>query len=71
MYPRKMRVQAARSAFVGGLAFFLCFLLGVWVVSPAEITGPLAVSSNPNYFKDASGATIILVGSQTWNTFQD
>jgi hypothetical protein len=36
-----------------------------------KITGPLVVSSNPRYFKDADGATLILNGSQTWNTLQD
>ena len=36
-----------------------------------QITGPLAVSNNPNYFKDAKGNVLILNGSQTWNTFQD
>ena len=35
------------------------------------IKGPLVVSANPNYFKDANGTVIILNGSQTWNTFQD
>jgi hypothetical protein len=38
---------------------------------PARITGPLAVSANPNYFKTANGNVLILNGSQTWNTFQD
>lgn len=38
---------------------------------PARITGPLAASDNPNYFKDASGSVLILNGSQTWNTLQD
>jgi hypothetical protein len=37
----------------------------------APIADPLVVSSNPNYFKDASGTVLILNGSQTWNTFQD
>jgi hypothetical protein len=37
----------------------------------SPITGPLVVSENPNYFKDASGKVLILNGSQTWNTFQD
>src|SRR5437867_12867336 len=37
----------------------------------AQIAGPLVASSNPNYFKDANGAVLILNGSQTWNTFQD
>ncbi|HLM97747.1 MAG TPA: putative collagen-binding domain-containing protein [Bryobacteraceae bacterium] len=53
------------------MALVLCLLLGVRVTSPAEIVGPLTVSGNPNYFKDASGAILILNGSQTWNTFQD
>ncbi len=39
--------------------------------STARIAGPLVVSANPNYFKDASGTVLILNGSQTWNTFQD
>jgi hypothetical protein len=52
-------------------ALVLCLLFGVRVTSPAEIAGPLTVSSNPNYFKDANGVTLILNGSQTWNTFQD
>ena len=39
--------------------------------STAQITGPLVVSANPNYFKDANGNVLILNGSQTWNTFQD
>jgi hypothetical protein len=37
----------------------------------ARISGPLKVSANPNYFMDASGAPLILNGSQTWNTVQD
>jgi Putative collagen-binding domain of a collagenase len=37
----------------------------------ARISGPLKVSANPDYFKDASGAPLILNGSQTWNTVQD
>ena len=37
----------------------------------AQITNPLTVSSNTNYFKDANGTVLILNGSQTWNTFQD
>src|SRR5271165_4415881 len=35
------------------------------------IAAPLVVSSNPHYFKDASGAALMLAGSQTWNTLQD
>lgn len=37
----------------------------------SPIRGELSASSNPHYFKDASGAALILTGSQTWNTFQD
>src|SRR6266542_604611 len=36
-----------------------------------QIAGPLVVSGNPNYFKDANGVPLILNGSQTWNTLQD
>jgi hypothetical protein len=36
-----------------------------------QIAGPLVVSGNPNYFKDANGSVLILNGSQTWNTLQD
>jgi hypothetical protein len=38
---------------------------------PPPIVGPLTVSGNPHYFKDANGTTLILSGSQTWNTLQD
>jgi hypothetical protein len=37
----------------------------------SRITGPLVVSDNPNYFRDANGAVLVLNGSQTWNTLQD
>jgi hypothetical protein len=37
----------------------------------ARIAGPLVVSNNPHYFKDANGTVLILAGSQTWNTLQD
>jgi Family of unknown function (DUF6298)/Putative collagen-binding domain of a collagenase len=40
-------------------------------LATAQITKPLAVSSNTNYFRDANGTVLILNGSQTWNTFQD
>jgi Putative collagen-binding domain of a collagenase len=63
--------RGRKTCFLGSPALFLCFLLGVWGISASEITGPLTASSNPNYFKDANGATVILTGSQTWNTFQD
>ena len=36
-----------------------------------QIAGPLTASANPNYFKDSTGASIILTGSHTWNTLQD
>ncbi|MBZ5594262.1 MAG: DUF6298 domain-containing protein [Acidobacteriia bacterium] len=52
-------------------AFLLWLLLSARVPAPAQIAGPLTVSSNPNYFKDANGNVLILNGSQTWNTFQD
>ena len=35
---------------------------------PAQVAGPITASRNPNYFKDANGAILILNGSQTWNT---
>ncbi len=41
------------------------------IASAAQVSGPLVASSNPNYFKDANGAVLLLNGSQTWNTFQD
>ena len=52
-------------------------LHGIWLLVAAQIafaaqvSGPLVASANPNYFKDANGAVLILNGSQTWNTFQD
>jgi len=36
-----------------------------------QISGPLSVSRNHNYFMDAGGSVLILNGSQTWNTLQD
>lgn len=41
------------------------------IASASPIAAPLVASGNPNYFKDANGAALILNGSQTWNTFQD
>jgi hypothetical protein len=49
----------------------LCVLFIAQIASAAQVSGPLVVSGNPNYFKDANGAVLILNGSQTWNTFQD
>ena len=49
----------------------LCLLFSAHLASAAQIDGPLVASGNPNYFKDAHGAVLILNGSQTWNTFQD
>jgi hypothetical protein len=46
-------------------------LFSAQATSHGEIAGPLTAASNPNYFKDAHGAVLILNGSQTWNTFQD
>jgi hypothetical protein len=65
--------------FVRVIAFLAALLFsgfGVNAQSASEsshspITGELTVSSNPHYFKDASGSALILNGSQTWNTFQD
>ena len=53
---------ASLGAYVLGLA---------QLASTAQITGPLVVSGNPNYFKDSHRTAIILNGSQTWNTLQD
>lgn len=39
--------------------------------APSQATGPLVVSENANYFKDANGTVLTLNGSQTWNTLQD
>ena len=47
------------------------FFFIVQIASAGQVSGPLVASSNPNYFKDANGAVLILNGSQTWNTFQD
>ncbi len=51
-------------------------LIGAALATPAApatapIAGPLVVSGNPNYFKDAGGAVLILNGSHTWNNLQD
>jgi hypothetical protein len=35
------------------------------------IRKPLVVSANFRYFKDSSGAPVLLTGSQSWNTLQD
>lgn len=51
-------------------AYVIC-PLGAGAEQTARISGPLVHSANPNYFQDASGTTLILNGSQTWNTFQD
>ena len=38
----------------------------------SEATGPLKKSTmNPNYFEDAYGKPVFLVGSHTWSNFQD
>ena len=66
-------------AFLPVLMFFIAVILsGLRLNAPCvaessarPITGPLTVSANPHYFKDANGAALILNGSQTWNTFQD
>lgn len=39
---------------------------------PKVATGPLKQSAvNPNYFQDASGKPVLLIGSHTWSNFQD
>ena len=66
-------------AFLPVLIFFIAGLLSsprLNAQSAPEpsiqpITGPLTVSANPHYFKDANGTALILNGSQTWNTLQD
>src|SRR5690349_19444702 len=35
------------------------------------INGPLKPSRNPNFFVDASGTSLVLCGSHSWNTLQD
>jgi hypothetical protein len=52
-------------------ARLLCLVFITRIASPARVSGPLLASADPNYFKDANGAVLILNGSQTWNTFQD
>ncbi len=72
MYIRPIHVRVGELVFSARqIPLFLCLLFGAHIISAGEITGPLTVSRNPNYFQDSSGATIILNGSQTWNTFQD
>jgi len=50
-------------------------LLGVFLAGQialaAEVAGPLTASRNPNYFQDANGDVLILIGSHAWNTLQD
>jgi Putative collagen-binding domain of a collagenase len=53
------------------LARLVCVLFIAHIASRAQVSGPLVTSNNPNYFRDANGAVLILNGSQTWNTFQD
>jgi hypothetical protein len=52
-------------------AQLLCLMFLTRLAGLAQVSGPLVVSGNPNYFKDANGTVLILNGSQTWNTFQD
>jgi len=45
---------------------------GASPLSPRPITAPLrAQSISPNYFIDTNGKLVYLVGSHTWNAFQD
>lgn len=52
-------------------SFLLWTWLGAQIAFAAQVAGSLAVSGNPNYFKDPNGVVLILNGSQTWNTLQD
>jgi len=54
-----------------GLRFLLWACFSAQMASTAQVAGPLTVSRNPNYFKDAKGGALILNGSHTWNTLQD
>jgi len=54
-----------------GAKLLLGVLLGGQIALAAQVAGPLTASGNPNYFKDANGAVLILNGAQTWNTLQD
>jgi len=54
-----------------GLRFLLWAWFGAQMALTAQVAGPLAVSGNPNYFKNPNGTVLILNGSQTWNTLQD
>lgn len=57
------------------VAVVLCLLLllahSARPQTSAPIDGPLVVSSNPHYFRNANGDALILNGSQTWNSLQD
>ena len=70
-----MRLRLARngSRAADGYAWkvILWVLFSAQITSAAQIAGPLVVSANPNYFKDANGNALVLSGSQTWNTLQD
>ena len=73
MYVRP-RFARRRNLVLDGFArkfVVLWILLGAEPASAGPVAGPLTASGNPNYFKDAKGAVLILNGSQTWNTFQD
>ena len=66
VHPRSARHRSR--IFDWSLAWLL---ISVQTTCAAQIAGPLVVSRNPNYFKDANGRVLILNGSQTWNTLQD
>jgi hypothetical protein len=70
MRTRPASAYASHVVHIRSLALFL-LLSRTWVGAYAQISGPLTVSNNPHYFKDANGAVLILNGSHTWNTFQD
>src|ERR1700758_5789005 len=66
-----------------GTWIFLCAMLALTDVGrsasppgPASSSGPIMAplrthSIRPNYFSDTNGKVVYLMGSHTWNSFQD
>jgi hypothetical protein len=66
-----------------GIWIFLCAMFeltdlarGASPLEPASSSGPImaplrADSTSPNYFSDTNGKVVYLMGSHTWNSFQD
>ncbi|HYK87872.1 MAG TPA: putative collagen-binding domain-containing protein [Acidobacteriota bacterium] len=67
---QQLALRALRSLSGMGVACLFSILASAQVVG-GQVAGPLRVSANPNYFMDANGTVLILIGSQTWNTLQD